>query len=168
MTALAYVGLGANLGEAALTLARAADELGRLPGTARIACSSLYRSAPIDATGPDYLNAVVALQTALTPLALLDELQRIEQQHGRERPWQNAPRTLDLDLLLHGTLRCDTPRLTLPHPRMHQRAFVLLPLAQLAPADLPIGEHGPLAALLAQVQDQRVEVLGPLRAADGY
>jgi 2-amino-4-hydroxy-6-hydroxymethyldihydropteridine diphosphokinase len=130
----AYVGLGANLGADLLaTLSQAARELAQLPGTRLVALSSAWRSAPVDAGGPDFLNAVAALDTALAPLVLLDALQAIELAHGRQRPYPNAPRTLDLDLLLYGSIRLDTPRLTLPHPRIQQRAFVLLPLLEIAP-----------------------------------
>ncbi|MDR7332359.1 2-amino-4-hydroxy-6-hydroxymethyldihydropteridine diphosphokinase [Roseateles asaccharophilus] len=139
MSERAYVGLGANLGADLLaTLSRAAAALDALPQTRIAVLSSAWRSAPVDAGGPDFLNAVAALDTGLAPLALLDALQAIEAVHGRERPYRNAPRTLDLDLLLHGDTRLDTPRLVLPHPRMQQRAFVLRPLLEIAPelADL--------------------------------
>jgi 2-amino-4-hydroxy-6-hydroxymethyldihydropteridine diphosphokinase len=128
-----FVGLGANLGDAAATVRAAFEALGAMPGTRCVACSSLYRSAPIDAQGADYINAVAQLQTRLLPAALLEELQAIEDRFGRERPYRNAPRTLDLDLLLYGQRRIVTPLLTVPHPRMHERAFVLAPLAEIAP-----------------------------------
>lgn len=115
--------------------------------------SPLYRSAPVDAVGPDFYNAVAALQVTLTPLALLHALQIIEQAHCRERPYRNAPRTLDLDVLLHGDVCMATPELTLPHPRLHQRAFVLRPLLDLAPG-LQAPGLGPLAAHAEAVQDQ--------------
>ena len=130
---LAFVGLGANLGEARATVDRAIEHLAALPRTCLTARSSLYRSAPVDATGPDFINAVVALETSLSPEALLVEMQRIEQGAGRERPYRNAPRTLDLDLLHHGDTRLNSSTLTLPHPRLAERAFVLLPLAEIAP-----------------------------------
>ncbi|MBI3349939.1 MAG: 2-amino-4-hydroxy-6-hydroxymethyldihydropteridine diphosphokinase [Burkholderiales bacterium] len=134
MSSRAYVGLGANLGADLLaTLTQAAQALAALPDTRLLALSSAWRSAPIDAGGPDFLNAVAALETGLPPLELLDALQAIEQAHGRERPYRNAPRTLDLDLLLYGGLVLDTPRLTLPHPRLAERAFVLRPLLEIAP-----------------------------------
>ncbi|MEJ8820922.1 2-amino-4-hydroxy-6-hydroxymethyldihydropteridine diphosphokinase [Variovorax humicola] len=129
----AYVGLGANLGDAKAAVERAIEALDALPQTRVAARSSMYRSAPFEATGPDFFNAVAALETDLEPIALLAELQRLELQAGRERPYRNAPRTLDLDLLLHGAAVLDSPILTLPHPRMLQRAFVLLPLAEIAP-----------------------------------
>lgn len=129
----AYVGLGANLGQPDRAVFRALKELGQLPDTRLLAHSRLYRSAPVDAGGPDYVNAVAALCTRLDPLALLQRLQALEQAAGRTRPYRHAPRSLDLDLLLYGEAQIDTPELQLPHPRMHQRAFVLRPLAELAP-----------------------------------
>jgi 2-amino-4-hydroxy-6-hydroxymethyldihydropteridine diphosphokinase len=152
----AYVGLGANLGaDIGATLTQAALSLAALPGTRVAALSSVWRSAPVDAGGPDFLNAVAALETVLAPLELLDALQAIELAHGRERPYRNAPRTLDLDLLLHGDVALDTPRLTLPHPRLRERAFVLRPLLEIAP------ELAHLATDDAW-QTQRIERLGPL------
>lgn len=158
MAATAYVGLGANLGDAVAALDDAVVRLAALPGTRVAGRSSTYRTAPVDATGPDYLNAVVALQTDLAPDALLAALHAIEQAHGRERPYRNAPRTLDLDLLLHGDTRVASATLTLPHPRLHQRAFVLAPLAELAP-DLDVPGHGAVRELLPHVADQRIERL---------
>ena len=134
MSSRAYVGLGTNLGADLLaTLTQAARALAALPGTRLLALSSAWRSAPVDAGGPDFLNAVAALETVLAPFELLDALQAIEHAHGRERPYRNAPRTLDLDLLLHGDTVMDTPRLSLPHPRLGERAFVLRPLLEIAP-----------------------------------
>lgn len=155
---IADVGLGANLGDSRATLASAAEALAALPQTRLVARSSLYRSAPLDAEGDDYLNAVVRLATGLAPAALLGELQRIERAHGRERPWHHAPRTLDLDLLRHGGLELDSPQLTLPHPRLHQRAFVLRPLLELEPG-LHLPRLGALAARLSALADQRIERL---------
>lgn len=154
----AYVGLGANLGDARAALAAACAALQALAQTSWVGCSSLYRSAPIDSSGPDYLNAVAAIDTRLEPLALLEALLDIEARHGRERPYRNAPRTLDLDLLCMADLRLDGPRLTLPHPRGHLRAFVLQPLAELAPGLLWPGQ-GPVETLLTQVVDQPIERL---------
>jgi 2-amino-4-hydroxy-6-hydroxymethyldihydropteridine diphosphokinase len=151
----AYVGLGANLGDARATLEAARDALAGLPGTTVAARSAWYRSAPIDAQGPTFINGVVALDTSLEPLALLDELQAIEQRHGRERPYRNAPRTLDLDLLLYDQLQLSSARLTLPHPRMHERAFVLVPLAELSAA-IEIPGRGPVGACMARVTGQDV------------
>ena len=152
----AYIGLGANLGvDLRASLTSAAQALAALPDTRLLALSSAWRSEPVNASGPDYLNAVAALDTALAPNELLDALQAIEQAHGRERPYRNAPRTLDLDLLLYGDLTLATARLTLPHPRLGERAFVLRPLLEIAP------ELAHLAAGTAW-QDQRVECSGPI------
>ena len=129
----AYVGLGANLGDAVGALRSAVSALDQIPATRLKAVSSLYRTQPIASSGPDYVNAVAQLTTALTAPALLACLQAIEQRAGRERPYRNAPRTLDLDLLLYGSARIDSPTLSVPHPRMGQRAFVLHPLAEIAP-----------------------------------
>ncbi|RMX15259.1 2-amino-4-hydroxy-6-hydroxymethyldihydropteridine diphosphokinase [Vandammella animalimorsus] len=135
----AWIGLGANLGQPLAALHAARDALAQLPGTRLEAVSPLYRSSPVDAGGPDYLNAVARLATALAPLALLQALQAIEQAAGRQRPYRNAPRTLDLDLLHYhdragAPVQMDSPQLSLPHPRWCQRAFVLLPLADIDPA----------------------------------
>ena len=129
----AYVAVGANLGDALQTVQASMDALGHLPGTRCTGRSRLYRTAPHEAQGPDFINAVVRLETRLSATELLDALQDLESQAGRLRPYQNAPRTLDLDVLLYGQARMDSPRLTLPHPRMWGRAFVLYPLADLAP-----------------------------------
>jgi len=129
----AFVALGANLGDAQATVRWAMDQLAKLPETTLLMRSSLYCSAPVDAVGPDFINAVVSLSTALTAPDLLGALQHLEQQAGRQRPYYHAPRTLDLDLLTYGDGRVNSPKLTLPHPRMHQRAFVLMPLAEIAP-----------------------------------
>lgn len=155
----AYVGLGANLGDAQTALETACAALAALPHTRWVARSGWYRSAPVDACGPDYLNGAAAIDTALAPLDLLDALLAIEADHGRERSYRHAPRTLDLDLLLYGDLTLDAPRLTLPHPRAHLRAFVLLPMAELMPGGEWPGQ-GALTDLLARVADQRVERLG--------
>lgn len=129
----AYVALGANLGDACATVLQAMQCLGAVCEAQRVRCSPLYRSAPVDAVGPDFINAVVALDTRLCAPELLQRLHQLEHASGRERPYRNAPRTLDLDLLLYGSARIDSPALTVPHPRMLQRAFVLRPLADLAP-----------------------------------
>lgn len=151
----AYIGLGANLGNARAALLAAVRALQRLDGGEALAVSSLYSSAPIDSSGPDYLNAVACLPTRLSAPDLLAALQQIENAAGRERPYRNAPRTLDLDVLLYGDASIDSPSLTVPHPRMYQRAFVLLPLAELAPARVP-------AQALAAVSDQVLVRLGSL------
>ncbi len=128
-----FVGLGANLGDRRATLRAAVQALHALPRTQLVRVSPLYRSAPVDAGGPDYLNAVAEVATGLAPQALLESLQAIELAAGRERPYRNAPRTLDLDILWFGDQVIDTADLVVPHPRMAERAFVLRPLADLVP-----------------------------------
>ncbi len=155
----AWIGLGANLGDARAALRDAARRIVALPDSRLIAASRLYRSAPVDSSGPDYWNAVLQLETSLPPEQLLIELQAIELAHGRERPYRNAPRTLDLDLLAQDDLRRDTAELQLPHPRLTQRAFVLLPLLELV-EQLP--GLGGLADYLPGVAAQRCEPAGPL------
>ena len=162
-TVTAYVGIGANLGDARATVAAAIAALERLPGCALRQVSSLYRTAPVDAAGPDFFNAVAALASHQSPEALLAALQAIEQAFGRQRPFHHAPRTLDLDLLLHGDARRATPRLTLPHPRLHLRAFVLQPLLEIAP-DLAVPGLGALAAWLPATAGQSVARWGPSAA----
>ena len=132
-TVSVFIGLGANLGDRKSTLRAALAAIGQLHGTRLLRISPLYGSAPVDAGGPDYLNAVAELATTQAPQALLQALQAIERSAGRERPYRNAPRTLDLDILWFGDRVIDTPALTVPHPRMAERAFVLRPLADLAP-----------------------------------
>jgi 2-amino-4-hydroxy-6-hydroxymethyldihydropteridine diphosphokinase len=129
----AYIALGANLGDAARTVQSAIAKLGSMAHTRLVRASSLYQTAPIDSTGPDYINAVAEVLTDLPAPLLLEQLQMQEQAAGRQRPYANAPRTLDLDLLLYGSATVQSPALTLPHPRMGQRAFVLQPLAEIAP-----------------------------------
>lgn len=143
----AFVGMGGNLGDVAARLREAVRGLATLPGTQVEAVSSLYCTKPVASSGPDYLNAVAVLQSALGAHELLRALLALELTHDRERPYQNAPRTLDLDLLWYGDYTCATPTLTLPHPRMMQRAFVLVPLAE------SLGE------LLSAVADGEVPVL---------
>ena len=156
----AYIGLGANLGDSVATLSTALAALASLPTTRLVNQSALYRSAPVDAGGPDYLNAVAALDTGLAAQELLFQLQAIELRLGRQRPYRNAPRTLDLDLLLYGEQTIATRTLTVPHPRMHERAFVLRPLAEIAPGlRLPGGAS--LTELLIGVAGQRADKLDP-------
>jgi 2-amino-4-hydroxy-6-hydroxymethyldihydropteridine diphosphokinase len=128
----AFVGLGANLGDAQEALRQALAGLDGLAGTRLVRASRFYRSAPVDAGGPDYVNAVAQVETTLAAPELLAGLQSLENAAGRERPYRNAPRTLDLDLLLYGSARIASAALTVPHPRMRERAFVLLPLSELA------------------------------------
>ncbi len=149
----AWIGLGANLGDAGASFDSALESIAALAHTCLRRVSSRYRSAPVLADGPDYLNAVAEIGTRLTPRELLDALLAIELAHGRQRTYVNAPRTLDLDLLLHGSTEHNDERLTLPHPRMHLRAFVLAPLAELAPA-LEIPGRGRVDSLLAGCRDQ--------------
>lgn len=144
----AYIGLGANLGDAAQAVGAAIGAIAMLPGTTVTGRSSLYRSAPVDSAGPDYVNAVIEVRTALAAPELLEQLQQIELAAGRTRPYRNAPRTLDLDLLLFGAGSIASDRLVVPHPRMHERPFVLLPLAEVAPHLVRAQQ---LAAMTSQV-----------------
>jgi 2-amino-4-hydroxy-6-hydroxymethyldihydropteridine diphosphokinase len=154
---IAWVGIGANLGDARANVEDALARLARLPGLRLLRASSLYRSAPIDSSGDDYVNAVAEVDTDASAHELLALLHGIEQAHGRERPYRNAPRTLDLDLLLAGgEVIDDAPALVVPHPRMHERAFVLAPLAELAP-ELLIPGRGRVAELLPDVAGQAIE-----------
>jgi 2-amino-4-hydroxy-6-hydroxymethyldihydropteridine diphosphokinase len=152
----AYVALGANLGDPKATVLAAFAALANLPESRVARCSSLYRTAPVGILSqPDFVNAVALLETTLAPEALLDALLDIEARFGRIRRERNGPRTLDLDLLLYDDIELDLPRLTLPHPRLHLRAFVLLPLAEVAP-DLAIPRRGSLAAWLPAVANQGI------------
>ncbi len=153
---IAYVALGANLGAAAATVSAAAAALGEIPETRLQAVSSLYQTAPVGLKHqPDFINAVAEISTRLPPAQLLEALFAIEARFGRSRSVPNAPRTLDLDLLLYGEIRLDQPQLTLPHPRMHQRAFVLAPLAEIAP-ECRIPGLGRVRDLLDSSRDQRI------------
>ena len=159
----AFIALGANLGDTAAALNQAVMLIHRLPLTQVLRVSSCYLTAPLDtdagrealAPGADYLNAVTEVQTGLSALELLSHLQQIESDAGRERTYRNAPRQLDLDLLLFGDERSESERLTLPHPRMLQRAFVLVPLAEIAPGQVT-------AAQLAAVAHQPIRLQGEL------
>ncbi len=152
-----FVGLGANLDDPRAQVLRALEELAQLPQSSLIARSSLWRSAPLGyAAQPDFVNAVARIETGLPPDALLDALQRIEAAHARARSFPNAPRTLDLDLLMYGDEMQATPRLTLPHPRMHERAFVLKPLLEIAPVAVIPG-RGAAAACLEALDAQACE-----------
>lgn len=153
---LAYIALGANLGDPAATVNAAFAALDQLPQSRLLAKSALYRTAPVGiADQPEFVNAAALIDTTLAPEALLDALLGIEQVFGRVRAERNGPRTLDLDILLYDDLTLATPRLTLPHPRLHLRAFVLQPLADLAP-DLAIPGRGRLAAWLPAVANQGI------------
>ncbi len=152
----AYIALGANLGDPAATVNAAFAAISGLPQTRLIATSALYRTAPVGITEqPEFINAAARVDTTLAPEALLDALLAIEQQFGRVRELRNGPRTLDLDVLLYDDQIIDTPRLTLPHPRLHLRAFVLYPLADVAP-ELTIPGRGTLAAWLPAVANQGI------------
>ncbi|MDY0961667.1 MULTISPECIES: 2-amino-4-hydroxy-6-hydroxymethyldihydropteridine diphosphokinase [Massilia] len=155
---IAWVGIGANLGDAQANVLDALARLARQGGSTLLHTSSLYRTAPIDSSGDDYINAVACIDTSLAPHDLLAALQAIEQAHGRERPYYNAPRTLDLDLLLYGDEVIASPTLTVPHPRMHERAFVLQPLLEIAP-DIDIPGHGPARNFAALVAGQTIAKL---------
>ncbi len=159
MSHTAYIGLGGNLQDPQGHLAQGFDELAALPQSRLTGRSRLYRSAPMGYLDqPDFVNAVARISTSLSPDALLDALLAIEVRHGRRREFPNAPRTLDLDILMYDAVQMATARLTLPHPRMGSRAFVLRPLQELAP-DLVIPGQGAVATLLAECTDQRVTPL---------
>jgi 2-amino-4-hydroxy-6-hydroxymethyldihydropteridine diphosphokinase len=154
---VAYVGIGSNLNEPVRQVEDALGELERIPRSRVVSRSSLYKSAPLGyADQADFINAVGALETALEPEKLLDELLIIEARHGRRRSFANAPRSLDLDLLLFEQLELRTPRLTVPHPRMHERAFVLKPLLELC-AQISIPGKGSVRSLLENCEGQIVE-----------
>lgn len=155
---IAYIGIGGNLGDARATVEQAIVRLASLPGSQLLRVSSLYRTAPVDSSGDDYVNAVAQVATTLTPTDLLHALQQVELDHGRERPYRNAPRTLDLDVLLYGEARIDSAELQVPHPRMSQRAFVLAPLLEIDPA-VSIPGAGPAAPYLAGITDQPISRL---------
>ncbi|HEY1147279.1 MAG TPA: 2-amino-4-hydroxy-6-hydroxymethyldihydropteridine diphosphokinase [Pseudoduganella sp.] len=155
MFTTAYIGIGANLGDARANVEDAIEMLRQLHDSTLAGVSSLYKTAPIDSSGDDYINAVARLQTALEPEALLQALHGIEQAHGRQRPYRNAPRTLDLDLLLYGEQVINSPTLTVPHPRLTERAFVLMPLLEIEPHVVVPG-LGPAAAFKPRVADQAI------------
>ena len=153
---LAYVGLGSNLEDPVRQVRRGFEELARLPGTRLLKRSSFYRTAPVGkADQPDFVNAVAVLESMLAPTDLLGHLLAIEARHGRVRAERNGPRTLDLDLLLFGQQIIRATGLEVPHPRMHERAFVLMPLAEVSP-EAVIPGHGRVVDLVASIADQRV------------
>ena len=156
MPITAYIGLGANLNDPAAQIAHAFDELEHIAETRLVARSSLYASAPVGYVDqPDFVNAVAQVETTLAPRALLTALLAIEQRHGRERGFRNAPRTLDLDLLLYGAAHFHEDHLSLPHPRLTERAFVLLPLIEIAP-DLVVPGKGRASDWIASCASQPV------------
>lgn len=150
-----HIGIGANLGDARETVAQAIALIGKLPDTQLAAASSLFSTAPIDAGGNDYVNAVVKIITRLQPMELLQALQGLEQDFGRLRPYRNAPRTLDLDILLYGDRVISTEALDVPHPRMTQRAFVLIPLLEIDPF-ITIPKQGPAHSFVTAVAAQAI------------
>ncbi len=157
MPSIAFIGLGSNLRDPVSQLQSALGEIGRMSQTVLLAHSSFYRSAPVGYLDqPDFCNAVAKISTGLTPQQLLQQLLKIEQDHGRERTFRNAPRTLDLDVLLYDDVQLNEPGLNIPHPQMHLRAFVLAPLVELAP-DSSIPGQGDVAALLQACGDQTLE-----------
>ena len=158
-TVSAYIGIGANLGDAQAVVVQALQRLAELPHSALSGQSSLFISAPVDADGNDYINAVARLETTLAPDALLQKLQGIENEFGRERPYPNAPRTLDLDVLLYGTRQIDDANLIVPHPRLTQRAFALIPLLQIDPF-IVIPGKGPAHQFVPGVADQKIKRVG--------
>lgn len=149
---IAYVALGANLGDARAAVLAGIQNIVGLPSVSLLAASSLYRAAPIESAGDDYINAVIKISTTLPAYSLLSTLLKLEQDAGRERPYFNAPRTLDLDLLIYGSAAISSERLTVPHPRMRDRAFVLLPMQEIAPELV-------LEADLQRVSDQAIQKL---------
>ena len=158
---LAYVALGANLADPVAQLRAALAELAKLPESRLLKASSLYRTAPVGIHDqPDFINAVAALETALSAQDFLGALFEIEARFGRRRDFHHAPRTLDLDLLLFDEQIIDSPQLQLPHPRMHLRAFVMAPLLEIAP-DCRIPGRGTAAAWLPATRMQKIEILKP-------
>ncbi|WP_322106801.1 2-amino-4-hydroxy-6-hydroxymethyldihydropteridine diphosphokinase [Paraburkholderia sp. J41] len=157
---VAWLGIGANLGDARQALKDAVVCLAQQHTLTVVAKSSLYRTAPIDAGGDDYFNCVVKLETPLGAHDLLALCQRVEHYFGRERPYRNAPRTLDIDILLYGDAIIDTADLVVPHPRLTGRAFALVPLVEIDP-ELVVPGLGPASAFLAAVADQRIEKVKP-------
>jgi 2-amino-4-hydroxy-6-hydroxymethyldihydropteridine diphosphokinase len=153
---IAYIGIGANLGDASANVDDALARLALLEGCRVLAASSKYRTAPIDSSGDDYVNAVACVDTPLSAPDLLAALHGIELAHGRERPYRNAPRTLDLDILLYGDQRIDLPTLHVPHPRMLDRAFVLVPLLEIAPGVMVPG-RGAASDFLPAVAGQGID-----------
>lgn len=154
MSHRAFIALGSNLQDPAAQVSSALREIAELPGTKLLRHSSLYHTAPVGYDNqPDFINAAAEVSTTLQPLALLRALLVLEARHGRERPFANAPRVLDLDLLIYDDQVMQTPELTLPHPRLHERGFVLFPLAEIAP-DLDIPGKGRVSDLISACQDQ--------------
>jgi 2-amino-4-hydroxy-6-hydroxymethyldihydropteridine diphosphokinase len=155
----AFIALGSNLQNPQAQVERALQTIANTANVKLIKASSLYKTAPVGYDNqPDFINAVAQIETDLSPTALLHKLLEIETQHGRERPFPNAPRVLDLDVLLYENIEINTPELTLPHPRMHTRGFVMLPLAEIAPK-IDIGNYGYADDLAAKCDNQGVSKL---------
>ncbi|WP_047534587.1 2-amino-4-hydroxy-6-hydroxymethyldihydropteridine diphosphokinase [Methylotenera sp. N17] len=162
--AIAYIALGSNLQDPVKQVSRAFDALAQLPATRLLLRSSLYKTAPVGYDNqPDFINAVAKIDTLLEPTVLLRQLLAVEATFGRERPFPNAPRVLDLDLLLYDQIAMHTPELILPHPRMHERSFVLLPLAEIAP-DLTLPNGKSVVELATQYQQSDIQSLSGLSA----
>lgn len=157
----AYVALGANLGDARQALQEVIGRIEKEEGVEVVKSSSFYKTAPIDSSGPDYINAVIEVKTSLSAQVLLEVLLKIEKEFGRVRPVgiHNAPRTMDLDLLLYGNETCQSEFLVLPHPRMHERAFVLVPLCEINPL-VNIPGKGPAGDFLLKVINQEIQKIG--------
>ena len=156
--ARAFIGFGGNIGDTRQIITDAIVCLALRSELQILAKSCFYQSAPLEATGDDYINAVIEIETQLSPYGLLHVCQAVEQEFGRERPYANAPRTIDLDILsFEGVSQTDT-ELTIPHPRIIERSFVLLPLLEIAP-DFFLPNWGELKAYLPKVADQRIEKL---------
>lgn len=156
--AKAYIGFGGNIGDTRQIITDAIVCLALRSELQILAKSCFYQSAPVEATGGDYINAVIEIETELSPYGLLHVCQAVEQQFGRERPYSNAPRTLDLDILSYEGVTQNETELMLPHPRIIERSFVLLPLLEIAP-DFFLPNLGELKAYLPQVAHQRIEKL---------
>jgi 2-amino-4-hydroxy-6-hydroxymethyldihydropteridine diphosphokinase len=158
---IAYLGIGSNIGDSMLQVVRALREIDELPGTRLLRCSSLYETDPVGFIDqPRFINAVASVSTHLAPRALLEGLLDIEQRHGRMRMMKNGPRTLDLDILLYGDRRIGDAGLTIPHPHLHERAFVLEPLLEIAP-DCEVPGLGRAQQFRALVQGQGVKKIAP-------
>lgn len=154
--ALAFIGLGGNIGDAKQLIKDAIVCLAQRPELRVKTRSCMYKSAPIDATGNDFINAVISIETSIQPKELLAICHQVENEFGRDRPFVNAPRTLDLDLLIYDEVEINDEHLTIPHPRLTERAFVLLPLLEISP-NLGLPGLGQLSQYLQHVEHQRIE-----------
>jgi 2-amino-4-hydroxy-6-hydroxymethyldihydropteridine diphosphokinase len=154
--ALAFIGLGGNIGDTKQLIKDAIVCLAQHPELRILTRSCMYQSAPVDAEGDDYINAVISLETQISPEELLRICQQVELSFGRERPYLNAPRTLDLDVLAYDQIAINNDALTIPHPRMIERSFVLYPLLEIAP-DIDLPGFGKLTKYIPNVKHQRIE-----------